>query len=409
MAEERPAKEVTPEEKQVLLNMKPDDITLEWLQMMFARHYSAEKKRVESSRFETYDILRLKKGEFTNREDVKTNIGLFVFNKFLLEPVGFDQILGYWNETINGKTFGKLEDIMAQHILEDESGSLVSKYYEFLDRLCWISFIFHTEISASKTLKSIKPLPKVQVEKKKALNDNKQAIADKDIVKIVEMQNKLVKIAEDEMKDDPSYQLYASGARGSFDNSYRQMMIMKGPVYNASTGEFDVMTNSLYEGVEKKDIPVMANAIVEGVYPKSIGTGECGYQTKKLASTFQGNVLGPKGSDCKSTLLCDVELTGDNVKLYRYQFIKVGKDYERLDSKTESKYVGKTVKMRLPTCCVGKQLCNRCAGDRMYLLGVDNVGLTTGRVSNSLLRARMKKAHDATVRMHSLSLEQVCV
>ena len=32
MAEERPAKEVTPEEKQVLLNMKPDDITLEWLQ-----------------------------------------------------------------------------------------------------------------------------------------------------------------------------------------------------------------------------------------------------------------------------------------------------------------------------------------------------------------------------------------
>ena len=408
-SEERPARIITPDEKRMLLDLKEDEITLEWLQKMFAKHYNTRSKQIETSPFETYDIVNLKKGEYTNREDVRTNVGLLIYNKFLIEAVGFDQLIGYWNRTINGKSFGDFEDTMAQYIIEDETGTLLEKYYDFLDRLTWLSFTFHTEISASKTLKSIKPVSKIQAEKKRLIKENQDAIDNKDIVKIVEMQNQLVKIAEDEMKDDPSYQLYASGARGTFDNAYRQCMVMKGPVFNASTGEFDVMTNSLYEGVEKKDIPAMANAIVDGVYPKSIGTGECGYQTKKLSSTFQGNVLGPRGSDCKTSLICEVELTDENIKMYRYHYVQDGKNAVRLDSKTESKYIGKTVKMRLPTCCIGKNLCNKCAGDRMYLLGIDNVGLTTGRVSNSLLRARMKKAHDATVRMHSLQLEQICV
>lgn len=120
-------------------------------------------------------------------------------------------------------------------------------------------------------------------------------------------------------------------------------------------------------------------------------------------------MLGEKGSDCGTKALCEVTLTKDNASLYHYHYIKEGSNYVRFDPTTESKYIGKTVKMRLPTCCIGKELCNRCAGDRYYMLGIKNLGLTNGRVSNSLLRARMKQAHDATVRMSTLTADELFV
>ena len=136
---------------------------------------------------------------------------------------------------------------------------------------------------------------------------------------------------------------------------------------------------------------------------------ECGYLTKKLSATFQSNVMGPKGSDCGTKALAEVTLTSSNASMYYYHYIKEGSNYVRFDPKTESKYIGKTVKMRLPTCCTGKELCNRCGGDRFYMLGIKNIGLTNGRVSNSLLRARMKQAHDATVRMSTLTADELFV
>ena len=404
----RPPRRITSEEKEMFLSLKPDDITLELLQNLFADRWDTTKKKVIGSQFETYDEMALKAGEYSNKEDIVTNCGLFIVNKFLIEP-HFVPYLGYINDTIDKERFGKLENTMAYYIQEDETGQLLVQYYDFLDRLTWFTFTFHTEICASKTIKSMKPLPKIKAAKKAAMPKINKAIEDNDTPTIVRIQNDLVKLAEDELKDDPSYELYKSGARGAFDNAYRQGQIMKGPVWNASKGKFDVMVNSLYEGARKQDLQTMANAIVSGVYPKSIGTGECGYLTKKLSATFQSNVMGPKGSDCGTKALAEVTLTQSNASMYYYHYIKEGSNYVRFDPKTESKYIGKTVKMRLPTCCIGKELCNRCGGDRFYMLGIKNIGLTNGRVSNSLLRARMKQAHDATVRMSTLTADELFV
>lgn len=403
---ERAPRRINKEEKDMFLALKPDDITLELLQDLFANTWDPEKHKVIPSRFETYDEIVLKKGEYFNKEDIITNCGLFIINKFLIEP-DFKDYLGYVNSELTKSGFGKIEDTMAYYIQEDNTGTLLSKYYDFLDKLMWITFTFHSEICASKTLKSMKPLPKVQAEKKRLLKEHAEDIKNKNIPVVVKIQSDLVKMAQKELEDDPSYELYKSGARGAFDNAYRQAQIMKGPVYNAAKGEFDIMTTSLYEGARKEDLPTMANAVVSGVYPKSIGTGECGYLTKKLAATLQSNVLADAGSDCGSKALETITLTEANKKMHYYHFINNNGKWERFDPKTESKYLGKTVKMRLPTDCIGKELCNRCAGDRFYMLGIKNIGLTNGRVSNSLLRGRMKQAHDATVRMSVLDLDDL--
>ena len=391
----RPKRTITNEEKQMFLSLKPDDITQDLFNDLFADKLDSstigKTPKVVPSKFNTYDEFVLNPNEYFNTEKITTNCGLFIFNKFLIEPY-FQKEVGYVNFEITKKALGKIDDKIATSILMDESGEQVKKYIEYMNRLCWLAFTMNTQICSSISLKTAKPLPKVTALKNKLIKENKEAIENNDAITYNHIQDKLVKEAEAELKDDPSYELYASGARGSFDNAYRQWLCTKGPVWNAHKNSFEIVTNSLYEGVPKKNIPTFANAVVSNFYPKAIGTGESGYLTKQLSAAFQSITLDDKGTDCGTLHCATVHITKDNLNYYLYHFIKSGSNYIRLEPSNQNKYLDTTVKIRLPDYCCGKKLCNRCAGDRYYLLNIDNVGLTFGRVSNSILRAKMKRS-----------------
>jgi hypothetical protein len=56
--------------------------------------------------------------------------------------------------------------------------------------------------------------------------------------------------------------------------------------------------------------------------------------------------------------------------------------------------------MRSPLYCLGGEvICNKCAGEGFYNLGIENVGLTTSSIGSNLLNKYMKTFHDATVHM----------
>lgn len=409
----RPKRKITDEEKQMFLSIKSDEITQELFDSLFADRLdnntlNDKEPRIIPSKFNTYDEMELKAGEYFNKEAITTNCGLFIFNKFLIEPY-FQKEVGYVNFEITKKGLSKIDDMIATAIMLDDTGEEVKKYIEYMNRLCWLAFTMNTQICSSITIKTAKPLPKVTALKKKLLKENAEAVANDDAITYKHIQDKLVEVAQEELKDDPSYELYSSGARGSFDNAYRQWLCTKGPIWNAHKGKFEIVTNSLYEGIPKENIPSLANAIVSGFYPKAIGTGECGYITKQLSAAFQSVVLDEKGSDCGTPLTATVNLTKSNMHYYLYHFIKTGNSYVRLEPSNQDKYVNKTVQIRLPDFCKGKKLCNRCAGDRYYLLGINNIGLTFGRVSNSTLRAKMKKSHDSTVRTYVLDPNKIFV
>ena len=403
----REKRTITKEEKEMFLNLKPEDITLELFDSLFSDTLDTKasmdkgEPKIIPSKFNTYDEFDLAPNEFMNKEKLRTNCGLFIFNKYLIEPT-FKEELGYINFEITKKGLGKIDDMIATIIMLDDTNDSVKRYIEYMNRLCWLAFTPNTQICSSLNIKSSKPLPKVVALKKKLLAENKEAIENNDAIAYKRIENELVATAKKELENDPSYELYASGARGAFDNAYRQWLCTKGPVWNAYKGEFEIVTNSLYEGIPKENLPSLANAIVSGFYPKAIGTGECGYITKQLSAAFQSVVLDERGSDCGTPHCATVTLTGDVMHYYLYHFIKEGSKYVRLEPKNQDKYLNKTVKIRLPDYCTGKKLCNRCAGDRYYLLDMPNIGLTFGRVSNSTLRAKMKKSHDSTVRTYSL-------
>jgi hypothetical protein len=70
----------------------------------------------------------------------------------------------------------------------------------------------------------------------------------------------------------------------------------------------------------------------------------------------------------------------------------------RLDPEILEDYAGKTVKLRSPMFCRGKQYCNKCYGDLPYLIGIKNVGLTINAIGESLKRFSLKAFHDASVK-----------
>lgn len=415
-----PKRTITAEEKKMFLAINPDDITLTFFDSLFADKLDTKnlkknpktgkmEPQIIPSKFNTYDEMTLNAGEYFNNEKIVTNCGLLIVNKFLIEPL-FQKEVGYVNFELTKKGLGKIDDMVATAIMLDETGDTTKRYIEYMNRLCWMAFTLNTQICSSISMKTAKPLPKVTALKKQLLKDNAEAIANNDAVAYTRIQEKLVNAAKEELKDDPSMELYTSGARGSFDNAYRQWLCTKGPIWNASKGEFEIVTNSLYEGIPKENIPSLANAVVSGFYPKAIGTGECGYTTKKLSAAFQNVVLDEKDTDCGTPNCATVYLNKDNMHYYLYHFIKQSNgSYVRLEPANQSKYIDTEVKIRVPDFCIGKKLCNRCAGDRYYLLDINNIGLTFGRVSNSTLRAKMKKSHDSTVRTYRLDAKKVFV
>lgn len=257
------------EYKQMLLKMTPDDITAE-----FIFNYLADSSKKENgkiipvpSRIKTYDTFELKKGEYFNKENVTTNVGLFIFNKFLIEE-SFSNVVGYVNEPVTASVQKKIENKISQALLDDII--TVENMVKYLNKIQWLSKEFNSVFSGSFTMKTLKPVPKVMKLKEKLIKENEEKLKKGDIITAVKIEKELVNAAKEELKNDPGLDLYNSGARGSFDNNYKNIAIVKGPIFNPVTNKYDFVSSNFMEGIKKEEIPIVANSIPAGGYPKAV-------------------------------------------------------------------------------------------------------------------------------------------
>lgn len=257
------------EYKEMLLKMTPDDIT-----STFIFNYLADTSKKENgklihipSKMKSYDTFTLQKGEYFNTETITTNVGLFIFNKFLIEE-SFTKVVGYVNEPVTAKVQSKIESKISNALLNDEI--TVEEMVTYLNKTQWLSKEFNAVFSGSFTMKTLKPVPKVMKMKEKLIKENAEALKKGDVATGVKIEKQLVDMAKEELKGDPGMDLYDSGARGSFANNYKNIAITKGNVYNPITDKWDFVQSSFMEGIKKEEIPVVANSIPMGAYPKAV-------------------------------------------------------------------------------------------------------------------------------------------
>lgn len=262
------AKLLTKEDRQYLLSLKQEDLGIKLISRMFGK--TAKKVNgkmvIAQPRFDTKSKLFLKKGEYINENDVETTVGSFLFNKLMVEGMIEDCIPGrYYNEVINKKGMSKFLEyisvgVMEQKIPVDPNLTTWLKHYEFYGMKA--STIFSPSYSEGL----LRHNEKVMKVRDKAMAETKNA----DIAKMVEMEDKIVETARKELKGDPGMTIFDSGARGSFENDYKNMNLSLGAVAKPdSPGEFSFVKSNYIDGLQKEDMVSSANVIVNSAYPKA--------------------------------------------------------------------------------------------------------------------------------------------
>lgn len=399
-------KYITDEQKKELLSLDYRYITATQIAELFGKTLDKtdpSKFKIKEPKFDTSMKMKLKANEYINKTDIETHVGIFLFNKLLIEG-SIERIIpnGYYNEIINNKKWNSLLDIVADATLNKKI-SITDELYDFLKRFEFWSLKLVSVFSPSFSANIISPNKEIDKVKEDLYKD----IENKSMTQMVNAEDKLVDMADKILDKDSGKRIFKSGARGSFENDYKNMIISVGPTQNPITGEYDFMKSSYLGGISKEDLPTAGNIIINSEYPKAKGTAEGGYIVKQFIAIFQTMVFGEKDSDCKTTNYLDIKLTESNASSYIDQYIKTDKGLVLLSLDNIHHYIGTTIHLRSPLYCKSDKICNKCAGERYYKLGIEATGITASDIGSNILNAGMKLRHNLKIKLDNIDIDEV--
>lgn len=340
-----------------------------------------------------------------NKKPFYTTVGLWIFNKCFIEKDLFD-LFGYIDEPINKKTHGKINNQISYAILEDKIDLEVLKRFEIkVQKFMPLVSV----LSASYTDKMLTISEDINKKKKELLKKNEEAIKNGDPKVMDAIEKELLDYAKELLKDDPSMDMFDSGARASFGNNFKNMFVSKGAIKNPDPDKgYDLITSSYMDGIAKDEYAAFAASLSAGPYSRAKKTETGGYWEKLFLKAFQHLKLLPAGSDCGTTRTLKVYLTEDNIDAWMYSYIVEGSKLTELTSENRNKYLNKEVKFRFTALCEAKDgyFCSKCAGNLFYRLGVDNVGSVTPQIPSRVKVLLMKKFHDSVINFSEMDVEK---
>lgn len=404
---------ITDDKKQELLELKPEDLTFSKFVYLFGDTTTVGKgiKGESKSRFSTTDTMTLTPKEYFVKENTETTVGRFIYNKYIVEACGLQDILGYINVALSDSNNNKfVESKLSAALIEDDITN--DQFVQYIDRRDNLGMTLNSVICTSFTKKSILPIKSVMKKKAELFKKHDKELKEGNIHVSEMIEKELVSMSKKELKGDAGMDLFDSEARGNF-SSYKNMYLFKGATPNRQTGGYDILRSALIEGIRKEDIPPMGTAIVTGQYPKSIGTGESGYITKQLLASMQGEVLDEPNTDCGTKLGLKMKIEPGREKDFLYRYIIEGDKLVKLDYSNLNKYSGKIVNMRSIMYCKGvngnrgRTICSRCGGELSYRLGNRNIGLATAKISGALLKMGMKKFHSSNLASKPIDIDDM--
>ena len=234
-----------------------------------------------------------------------------------------------------------------------------------------------------------------------------QGIKDKDPTEMEKMEKELLNYMEDQLKDDPSFDMINSGAKMSKGNNFKNMFGTRGAVKqpDPTMGDYDIITGNYMDGVKPEEYSKLANSLIGGPYSRAKNTAQGGALEKLAVKSFE-HLITKKGTDCGTKHYIEVTLTDKNIKEWMYSYIIEGNNLIELTSKNKDKYIGKTVKLRFAAMCESRDyICNKCAGNLFYRLGItnrldiENVGVACYAIMSKIKLVSMKAFHDSSIKI----------
>lgn len=402
-------KDVKPVDVDRFLKMSVEDITKSFLVSIFADTVddsdNKNNTKARKSSYNTWDKMSIPKDHFfKGQPQINSTIGRYFVNKFILFGSGCISATGYMNNVMTKGSIGDLDNVIGRLYMEDKINR--KSFNGYTDRRDCLGYWVNGFLAHTISEKMTKPLPAIEKRKAELYKKYEKEISEGNIDVMTQISNELVDLAKKELKDDPGMDLYDSGDL-DFKNNYKNNSILKGPVKNNITNEFDFIGSSFMDGIEIKDLPAHANSILSAQYPASIATQDAGYMGKKLLALLQMMQIDEPGTDCHTKNLIPITITKTNKKMMYYTYIEDGNSEVMLTEDNIGSYLGKTVKMRTPMSCTHEKICSKCAGQLFYNLGVQNAGLFAVQISHASLNLGLKAKHDQTVSLYSLNPETI--
>lgn len=387
-----------------LLSLKEDDcLTLSTMIELLGDFGDGEKCK-------PYDYFQVPANTYglenkKNKKPFYTTVGLWIFNKAFIEKDLFD-LFEYINEPITKKTHGKINSQLSYAIVEDRISLDVLKRFEMkVQKFMPLVSI----LSASYTDKMLTVTEDINKKKKELLKKYSDGIKNNDPKVMDTVEKELLDYSKELLKDDPSMDMFNSGARASFGNNFKNMFVSKGAIKNPDPDKgYDLITSSYMDGITKEEYPAFAASLSAGPYSRAKKTETGGYWEKLFLKAFQHLKLLPAGSDCGTTKTLKVYLTEDNIDSWMYSYIVEGSRLIELTSENRGKYLNKEVKFRFSALCEAKDghFCNKCAGNLFYRLDMINVGSVTPQIPSKIKVLLMKKFHDSVINFSEMDVEK---
>lgn len=378
-----------------ILKVKREDIS-----QSFCRYLFANVESLGRSRFEPTKKVIIPKGKYyNNKTPIVTSLGNYIINYFLFNEQIYN-IIGFINKKINNDDIEDINSKLSDSLLD---GKIETKYViDYLNRIQFFGFSLDSTATSSISEKTMFEIPAVNKRKKELEKKYAKEIAAGDIVTTDKIQKELLDLARKEIGDDYGMEIYNAKTKPKFDNQYKVMNIMKGSIKNVD-GEFETSMCNYNDGVSKEDSHLFANAQIDAQFNKSVGTQDGGYLVKKYLAALQAVVLDEKGSDCGTNKTFRITVTKFNKKLLKYRYMKSGNKKVLLTEDVISNYVGRAIDIYDPIYCCGDFVCNKCAGDLYYKLGIKNIGTTASRIGSTVLNKKLKKMHDSSLKLYDIS------
>lgn len=403
----RRSKTVTsPKDIEYLVSITEKDITTTFIMELFGEFKSGQ-------RFHPYDIITIPAGSYgpdkcKNKNQFTTTVGIWVFNKYFIEPHLFD-LFHYINETITSKLFKKINNTLSEAVLEDKLPLEYLKDFMMKTQKCmpYISIL-----APNYTNKMLSCSVAIDKKKQELYKKYKDQIEKGDEIAANKMEKELLQWAIDYMGDDPSMDMFISGARGSIPNNFKNMFVMKGVIKDPDPNakqKYNVAMSNYIDGISSDEYALFANSLAAGPYARAKKTENGGYREKLFLRAFQHLTLDPEGSDCGTKRYLEVVLTDLNINEWMYSYIIEGSKLVELTSENKSKYIGKKVKVRFSALCESKTgICNKCMGNMYYRLDKkENVGTSLTQIPSVQKNISMKAFHDSTQSLYEMDLEKV--
>ncbi len=406
--EERLPKTLSNEETEFFIKMKPDDFTKNFVKTNFTRKMKKVTKKDGTSielidpKYMPYDELTIPKGAYNgNKQPIKTTIGTYLANKFLLQHF---KVIDYIDKEFTNDVVEDISSDISALLLDKKISPI--QVIEYINKFGWLYTITDL-LCSSMTPSTSKPIPEILEKKDREIKKMKDV---NDVIAYAKLEKELLKDSKKKLDGNIGMTLYNSGSQASFDNNYKSMYISKGPVQEISSGEFKTITSNFTDGIAKDELKYHFDAAVIGAYAKGKNTAVSGYETKKILAAYQTVILGEPGSDCGTKETLEITVDKFNIKLLKYSYMrKSNGDEVLLTYEMLKNMIGQTINIRFPMFCLNEHICNKCAGDLYYKMGYKNAGLTLARISTTIQGKSMKKFHDTSVKFYEVNVDDIVI